>query len=386
MERRTALITGAAGFLGSFLTAALLNRGWQVYALVRGKPDRLVGTLITHELLDEPSALRRLTVLEGDVTRPLLGLSSSTIDTMLRKVTDVWHCATIFDIATSRRKALFDTNIVGTRHALDLAHALTAQPIRFHFISTAYCGLEIQDTCFERLSDRNDGDFRTAYEWSKSNAERIAIAAREKQHLDVRIYRPSIIAGHSLNGKSLGFNGYQGVFRALYILRRMLQNTFGYEFDRNLRLRISANPNLRLNLVPVDYVVDAMLYLADQKAPDAPIFNITHPSGNQLSELFDHGAKELGLNGIQLSGRHDFIRLPKSSLERLFERQIKFQAPYIMQSLSFSTTNFAETISDRLLHAPVLSTAYFDRMNQALLNRLEEEFENAATETEGLAS
>jgi thioester reductase-like protein len=380
MTNRTALITGAAGFLGSFLTAALLNRGWQIYALVRSKPDQLPQALLAHELRGNPAALERLTVLEGDVTRPLLGLTSSMVS-RLQNVTDVWHCAANFEIGSSHRKAIVDTNVVGTKHALDLAHTLTGQSIRFHFLSTAYAGLQINDTCFERLSDRRDGTFRTSYEWTKSRAEHLVMAAREERHLDVRIYRPSVVSGHFTNGQCLSYNGYQGVFRALYILRRMLQNAFGPDFDRNLRLRVAADPDLRLNLVPVDYVIDAMICIADQEISGTPIFNITHSTGNQLSMLFERGTKALALEGIQLSDKHDFRRRPKSSFERLFDRLILFQAPYLLESLSFDTTNYAQVVPGRLLHAPILSSEYFDRMNHVLLHRLQEEFEVVATPT-----
>lgn len=208
-------------------------------------------------------------------------------------------------------------------------------------------------------------------------AERIAIAAREEDSLDVRIYRPSVIVGHSESGKCLGYNGYQGVFRALYLLRRIMQDAVGPDFNRNLNLRIAAAPNLHLNMVPIDYVVEAMLRLAASDSDDAPIYNITHPTGNQLSVLFERGINVLGLEGIHLSAGHDFSRLSKSTMEKLFERQMKFQAPYLLQSLSFDTTNYEQAVSDISFHAPTLGDHFLNKMNGFLLRRLDKEHEGA---------
>lgn len=378
MRERIALVTGAAGFLGTFLTGDLLNAGWKVYTLVRHDAKRVSGQLTRYGFLTDLDQASQLIQCEGDVTKPNLGVDASMLADIRENVTDIWHCATAFESSASRRTDISTTNIEGTKNLIELATTLKRRPVNFHFVSTAYATHAEDGCCYEQPNERTDErEFRNLYEWSKAAGERLALQAHHNESLRIRIYRPSIIVGHSGTGRTIGYNGYQGVFRSLYTLRRTVERMVP-DFNNDLRLRITAYPDLMLNLVSVDYVTNLLLRLADAEIATPKIFHVTHPTGTPLGKLFNQGCATLNVNGIRLSQKHDYKHSPRTTFERIFERRIKFQAPYILDQLVFDQSNVLSVLKGKLPLIPDLSEAYFDKMNHSIFSDLEREFGNSA--------
>src|SRR5262249_19796301 len=93
-DRKQILITGATGFLGSHLAARVLQTGAHVTAIARGSKNASARTRVEEALRDiGGTPFERLTVLEGDISMPGLGLKESQKEMVLSSTEEVWHCA-----------------------------------------------------------------------------------------------------------------------------------------------------------------------------------------------------------------------------------------------------------------------------------------------------
>lgn len=226
------LLTGATGFVGMEVVARLLAQGDEVVCVVRGEDPaaRLTAAL---EAVGVPADLQTgARAVPGDITRPLPAIPG---------VETVVHCAASvsfgLDLKTARR-----VNVAGTAHALAAAEHARA---RYVHISTAF--VAGRHAGVFRENDRYvDQAFRNTYEQTKLEAE-LLVAGSDA---DTVVLRPSIVMGESTTG-------WTPVFNVLYWPLRA--------FDRGLLPAVPARPDARVDVVPVDYVADAIVHVATKR-------------------------------------------------------------------------------------------------------------------------
>jgi long-chain acyl-CoA synthetase len=254
----TVFLTGATGFLGMEVLARLLEAGdREVLALIRAGDDaaaeeRLDGVLAT--LWDDPSPYRdRVRAVRGDVTQPGMGLDTRWTE-MAEATHAVLHCAASisFDLPLPEARAI---NVDGTSRVLDFAIEAQARGglERFLHVSTAYVSGRHEGAFRERQLDTGQS-FRNTYEQTKADAEQIVSMARE---LGPAIARPSIVMGESDSGWTPAFNVLYWPMQA---------------YSRGLFKELPALPSGRVDIVPVDYVADALVHLLDRR--EAGVFNL----------------------------------------------------------------------------------------------------------------
>lgn len=366
--RKTVFVTGGTGFLGSFLIDFLLRRDYAVVALIRGADaeGRLLNTLqeihggADNSFLDSG----RLVVLQGDVRLPGFGLNGETLQSLTESVEEIWHCAASFKFQERCKEEVITHNIEGTRNVLDFARDCQARrKTALFYVSTAYAAPLIDGLMREELPPV-DAPFRNRYEWSKQAAERLVGEYRERDGVPAYIVRPPVIIGHSSTGRATRFTGYYDVIRALYQLTRSLEINLGESFDRNLRLRILAGAAVRLNVVPIDFVVEAMWRIACIEPPGAWIFNLTNDHPPFLHDLFTDACAPLGVSGIELVDPASFAQQPMSGLERIFNRKTQFQAPYLLDGPQFDNSHFRALVPETILPCPPADAALMRRINE----------------------
>ena len=263
-------VTGGTGFIGRFLIDKLIGREGTIYVLVRkGSVKKL------DELRSRWGAqAKRVVAVVGDLAKPRLGVAPADIARLKGKVTHLFHLAAIYDLAAdaeSQQRA----NTEGTRHAVELAHAIEAGC--FHHVSSiAAAGLYdgvFREDMFEEAEELDHPYFRT-----KHDSERIV---RKECRRPWRVYRPAIVVGHSRTGEIDKIDGPYYFFKLIQKMRKALPQwmpTVGIEGGR-------------INLVPVDFVVDALDHIAHKKGLDGGCFHLTDPEPRRIGEILNLFAK-----------------------------------------------------------------------------------------------
>ncbi|MCL6262431.1 SDR family oxidoreductase [Craterilacuibacter sp. RT1T] len=264
-------ITGASGFIGKRLVRKLLQReGSVVHFLMReGDPAR-VEELRTYWGVDESRAI----AIAGDLTQPLLGVSTEDAVRLQHKVDHFFHLAAVYDLGADAETQQ-RTNVEGTRQTVRFAEAIAAG--HFHlFSSIAAAGLFeglFREDMFDEAEHLDHPYFRT-----KHDSEGIV---RRECTLPWRIYRPGMVVGDSLTGEMDKIDGPYYFFKLIQKLRRLLppwMPTIGVEGGR-------------INVVPVDFVVNAVDHIAHLEGENGQCFHLTDPSPMRVGDLLNTFAR-----------------------------------------------------------------------------------------------
>jgi thioester reductase-like protein len=282
----TIFLTGFPGFIAGRLVERLAREGARFLLLVQpafAERARADAARIA-ERTGAPAEHFRL--MEGDITREGLGLSSRDSEEARRATTSVFHLAAVYDLAVSRELAE-RVNVEGTRNVNEFARSVAALR-RYHYVSTCYvAGLRRGLILESEL--RHDAGFRNHYEETKYRAE-LEVEAL-KGELPVTIHRPSVVCGDSRTGETAK---YDGVYYLINYIRL---------FPAALSLANIGNRDVRLNVVPVDFVVEAMAALASDPASVGETVQLADPSPLTTEELFDVVSRNL-------AGRDSLFTLP----------------------------------------------------------------------------
>ncbi|MBO9829177.1 SDR family oxidoreductase [Xanthomonas sp. A2111] len=262
----TYFVTGATGFIGRYLMAKLMRRKGVVHVLLRKESQRKFDALVREQGWDP----KRLVVLHGDVGAEYCGLSTAQRKALQGKVKHFFHLAALYDL-TAKAEDQRVANLDGTRNALELAAQLGAG-IFHHTSSIAVAGLYpgiFREDMFEEAEGLDDPYLRT-----KHDAEALV---RAETRIKWRIYRPAMVVGDSRTGAIDKIDGPYYFFPLIKKLRQLLPPwapMLGIEGGR-------------INLVPVDFVADAMDHIAHKPKLDGHTFHLTDPEPLRVGEVLN---------------------------------------------------------------------------------------------------
>ena len=263
----TYFVTGATGFIGRFLVGNLLKRKGTVHVLVRKGSQKKLTALIETMGWDA----ERIVAVPGDLAKPKLGLSAAQIKALSGKVQHFFHLAAINDLSADAESQKI-ANVEGTRHAVQLAEAVKAGCFH-HTSSIAVAGLysgTFREDMFDEAEDLDNPYFATKHDSEK-------VVREECGKLPYRIYRPGIVVGHSKTGEIDKIDGPYYFFTLLKKLREMLPPW----------VPILGIEGGRINLVPVDFVADAMDHIAHKPGLNGGCFHLTDPEPKRVGEVLN---------------------------------------------------------------------------------------------------
>jgi thioester reductase-like protein len=280
------LLTGYPGFLGSRLLPRILGRTEGVSATCLVQPT--VAELARRRLADlemaEPSLRGRVQLLEGDISRADLGLGAG-LRRIASEVTGLYHLAAVYDLGV-RREVGMRVNLYGTRHVLDFAEACPGLE-RFHYVSTCYVSGRHPGIFGEEDLEKGQA-FNNYYEETKYLAE-VEVRDRTHRGLPATIYRPAIVVGDSETGATQKYDGPYSVIR--WLLRQP---------GTAVLPMLGGADEARLNLVPSDFVVAAIDYLAALPHSTGRTYQLADPDPCTVSETVDLIAAATGRRLIRL--------------------------------------------------------------------------------------
>jgi thioester reductase-like protein len=258
------LLTGATGFLGSFVLLELLRlTRTDVYCLVRAAAAeegarKLRKALEAYGLWDEELSSRIVPVV-GDLSEPLLGLGPERFGELADRIDVIYHSGASVNWVYPYN-ALKPTNVLGTQEVLRLAATGRVKPL--HFISTLGVFPLVGRSNVEVVREDDDlthgGSLYNGYTQSKWVAEMLVEIARARG-LPVCVYRPSLITGHSRTG----------AWNEDDFTCKMIKTWAG--------LGTAPEIDTKMNLVPVDYVSRAIVSLSLRDESLGKRFHLANP-------------------------------------------------------------------------------------------------------------
>ncbi|ORJ60739.1 SDR family oxidoreductase [Mycobacterium simiae] len=266
------IVTGGTGFIGRRVVSRLLNT----------RPDAQVWVLVRRQSLGR---FERLAAEWGERVKPLVGdlvgleLTDEAL-AELGRVDHLVHCAAIYDVTAGEAEQRA-ANVEGTRAVVALAQRVDATV--HHVSSIAVAG----DFRGEYTEDDFDVGQRlpTAYHQTKFEAE---LLVRSTPGLRYRIYRPAVVVGDSRTGEMDKIDGPYYFFGVLAKLAMLPSLT-----------PILLPDTGRTNIVPVDYVVDALVELMHSDGRDGQTFHLTSPHTIGLRGIYRGVAKTAGLPALR---------------------------------------------------------------------------------------
>ena len=283
---QTIFITGFPGFIAERLVKHLAKLNARFILLVqpsllsRARSDVARIAAVTGT---EPA---NFSIAAGDITEENLGMSAADADRARNETTTLFHLAAIYDLAVARDLAM-RVNFDGTRNVNRFARSIN-DLWRYHYVSTCYVAGKREGIIMESEL-LHDAGFRNHYEETKYLAEMEVETL--KSELPITIHRPAVVCGDSRTGETAK---YDGIYYLIHYLRK---------WPGGLTLLNIGNRDVRLNLVPVDFVIDSMVMLSREDQAIGATIQLADPAVLTTQQLFSEISKVIG-------GRDSFATVP----------------------------------------------------------------------------
>jgi len=359
-EHKRILLTGATGFLGSHLAGRFLSDGYAVSVLARGSKTDSARERVQAVLQDIGSVpLDRLSVFEGDISQPRLGLSEADFNRVVSSTDEVWHCAASLSFLPEDRDEIFKMNVGGTRNVLEVVERIASR--RLHHVSTAYIAGNRSDLAME--NEINVGQtFKNPYEESKCEAEIVVADTHRDGKIVATVYRPSIVIGNSTSGRVTHFHGVYAFIRGLWTALERLRRGTSQDSIVNLPLRLLGAEGTTLNFVPIDYVVDGMVSISRQAESVGETYHLVNPVPTENRVWLPNICRILGVEGVQLVPENSFLKTPMTRLEQIFQKQMAFYYQYLQGEPRFDCRRTLAALKNTGIQCPRVTVEFIQRM------------------------
>ena len=308
-------------------------------ALVTGFPTSFLAVRVVEKLLREEPALslrlvvqdkfraradakigalpardrERVKLLDGDAAAMDLGLSGAEFMELAREVDFIHHCAAVTYLGVDKETARH-LNVDGTREVIELAQEADHLERLVHW-STALVAGGRKGYVLEEELEAPSG-LRNAIEETRFRAERLVRSHADR--IPTTILRPSIIVGDSVTGEIDRLEGP-------YLLVLLMLNA-----PADLRMPLPGKGDIPLNVVPIDYVVDAGYAIASDRRSLGKTFHLVDPDPMTARRVFELIARAAGRpvpRGflptnlatalLRTPGLERFANVPRAFLEQL---------------------------------------------------------------------
>ncbi len=260
-------VTGATGFIGKRLVRKLLERkGSVVYFLIRKESQDKVASLRQYW---SASAARAVPVF-GDLTAKKLAVSADDLKKLKGQIDHFYHLAAVYDLGADEASQIA-VNVEGTRNTVELAKLIGAG--HFHHVSSIAAAGLYEGVFREDMFDEAE-NYEHPYFMTKHESEKIV---RTECRVPWSVYRPAMVVGDSVTGEMDKIDGPYYFFKLIQRMRQLLppwMPSIGLEGGR-------------INIVPVDFVVDALDTISHKAGIDKKCYHLVDPVGYRVGDVLD---------------------------------------------------------------------------------------------------
>jgi nucleoside-diphosphate-sugar epimerase len=334
----TIFLTGFPGFIAGRLVKRLARAGARFLLLAQPALVERARIDVARIAEETGAAAANFRILEGDITKPDLGLAPLELEAAQSEATLLFHLAAIYDLAVERGLAM-RVNVEGTRNVNQFARGLKKLR-RYHYVSTCYVAGLRRGVILE-TELRHEAGFRNYYEETKYLAE-IEVDAL-KGELPITIHRPAVVCGDSRTGET---TKYDGIYYLIHYLRMQ---------PGLLSLFNIGNRAVRLNLVPVDFVIEAISALAGDERAVGATLQLADPDPLNTHDLFEMIAQSIAGHGSRVTIPAPLVyrslMLPLSPQVTGLPRS---GVPYFFLDQTYDTTRARELLEPHGVRCPPL--------------------------------
>jgi thioester reductase-like protein len=342
--------TGFPGFLGSALLPRVLARtpDAEAVCLVQPRFAALARERAAQIAEAQPDTAGRVRVVEGDITRPGLGLTALLRHELHARAAEVYHLAAVYDLSVARELAM-QVNVDGTRHVLELARGC-AGLTRVHYVSTCYVSGRHPGLFRETDLERGQS-FNNFYEETKYLAEAEVHQAR-RAGMPVIIYRPSVVVGDSRTGQTQKYDG------PYYVIQWLLRQ------PQVALMPVVGDPRQTVfNVVPRDFVVEAMAYLSGRAETLGHTYALADPDPPTVDAMLRELARATARRMIRIPVS---LKVAKGAIENVpgVDRLLRIPAAsvdYFVHPTRYGTDDAQAALAGSGIHVPPFAS-YADRL------------------------
>lgn len=231
-----------------------------------------------------PRLIRRVRLLQGDLTKPGLGLPSKENTELARTVEGIIHAAatTRFDLALAEARRV---NVLATQHLVRFAKNCR-NLTRFALLSTVFVSGRRQGRILESERAHRAG-FVNTYEQSKYEAE----ACLESSDLPHVVYRLSTLVGDSQTGFTSHFTTPHQALRVMHL---------------GLASLVPGLPDYSVDLIPTDWAATTIVNDFLNEFPAGRVVHLAAGAARSysLAQVIDESYDRLGELDPAWKARH----------------------------------------------------------------------------------
>lgn len=328
--------TGFPGFITSQLIRKLFEQNVTdyVYALILTTEKKKAQLEVEKILKQFPG--RTIELIEGDITVKQLALDGTIVQRIKNNIHTFWHLAAIYDLAVPKEIA-WKVNVDGTKNVNDFVKLLPNLN-RYMYFSTAYVAGRREGLLRENELIRPE-EFKNYYEETKYEAE--VFVENTKQYVPTTIIRPGIVVGNSVTGETIKFDGPYFFLNLIDKIKFLP------------RLPYIGRSTATINVVPVDYIVNAVVFISGEQKAEGKTIHLTDPNSHPVQEVYRMMVKEM-------TGKFPKNRIPyqlaKTSLQvKAIRKYLGVELEtldYLTWNATFDTTVAKDVLSKSSITCP----------------------------------
>lgn len=342
---RHTLLTGFPGFIATRLVERMApaSERWTFLVEERFAEQARAEAKRIAEAAGKPA--KSFEIVTGDITLSGLGLDARDHERLASEVDTVFHLAAIYDLAVPAEPAE-RVNVGGTGNVNAFVRGLR-HLAGYHYFSTFVVSGRRQGIIREAELE-HDAGFNNHYDETKYRAEH-SVRRLSADGLPVTVYRPAVVLGSSKDGATAKFDGPYMLLKVMHKLPWPMN-----------RVNVGS-PEARFQMVPVDFIVEAVNVISQRPESAGKTFHLTDPEPYTTEQIFD-------LFSLALFGAKSWMRAPTmisrattaSGLGEMWGLQ-RQAAPYFYLPARFDCVNTLDALDGTGISVPRLET-YADKL------------------------